>query len=305
MKGTIGITGGTGFVGRHLQDLLLKAGYDLVVFSRSTNNQLKRRGVRYAHWDPQAGQCDLSFFPDLTAVVHLAGAGVADKRWTKKRKREILDSRVIGTSFLIAQLRDHAPACKTLVTASAIGYYGPDRANGSQPFLETDAPHHDFLGNTCVAWEQASEPANAWLRRIVLRIGIVFGKDGGALKEFEKPQHYGVVPILGSGQQIISWIHVTDLCRLILWTLETEAAVGIYNAVSPNPLPHREVMRSIARSLGGFKIPAPVPAFFLEILLGEMAVEVLKSCRVSSDKVVESGFSFQFASLNDALNDLI
>lgn len=304
-KGIVGITGGSGFVGRHLQRVLVQAGYEVIIFTRSPEKQPRHEGVRYAYWNPAGQQCDLRHFGSLSAVIHLAGAGVADKRWTAARKQEIIDSRVEGTRFLVEQLRQYAPECHTLITASAIGYYGPDEASAEIPFTEESSAYNDFLGTTCKAWESASASAAGFLRRVVFRIGIVLGREGGAFPEFEKPQRMGVVPILGSGRQMVSWIHVTDLCRMFLWALEHESVGGVYNAVAPTPASHQEVMHTIARRKGGVKIPVPVPAWILNIVLGEMAVEVLKSCTVSSKKAQLEGYAFQFPRLDEAVNSLL
>src|SRR5688572_3546651 len=156
---TIGITGGTGFIGHHLSDLLLKMGYKVIIFTRDMHKVTRRESVKYTYWNPDQNKFDLSYFDDIVAVINLAGAGLADKRWTEKRKQEIVYSREHSTEFLIEKLREHAPNCKTLISASAINYYGPDR-KGAIPFHEDEPATHDFLGSVCERWEAAAHKAD-------------------------------------------------------------------------------------------------------------------------------------------------
>jgi uncharacterized protein len=287
----IGITGGTGFVGKHLADLLLGKGYEVIIFTRSAHKSSRKENLSYAQWDAQNGLCDIDALQKLDAAINLAGAGIADKRWTGSRKQEIRDSRVKGTDFLVEQLQKHAPNCKTFIAASATGFYGPDHA-GAIPFTE-DAPHsNDFLGNTCSEWEAASQKAAAFARTVILRFGIVLGKESGAFPKLAQPLSFGIMPILGSGRQMVSWIEIHDLARLIVYMLEQGNLSGIYNAVAQNPVTHLQLMKTIAYVKGGIKIPAPAPAFLLKLILGEMSEEVLKSSTVSAQKTTETGFQF-------------
>lgn len=299
---TIGITGGSGFVGLHLTNLLKKNGHRIIIFTRSPEKKKNSDHVTYAYWCPEENKCDLSALKQVEAVVHLAGAGIAEKRWTKKRKKEIVDSRVIGTRFLVSQLRSFAPKCKTLVSASAIGYYGPDRGGG--PFTENAVAYNDFLGRTCVAWEQEAEKANDFLRTVILRFGIVLGKEAGAYHELSKPIKFGIVPILGSGKQMVSWIHADDLGNLLQHAAINEELNGIYNAVAPEPVTHKKLMNTIAAEKGGPKLKAKVPAMVLKTLLGEMSEEVLKSCTVSGEKLLSTSFTHQYASIRDAVKNI-
>lgn len=304
MKKVIGITGGSGFVGKHLTQVLLSQGYEVVVFTRHPSHQKKKPGFKHAFWNPSQQKCDLRFFKDLHAVVHLAGAGVADKPWTAKRKREIKESRTQSTTYLVQQLREYAPQCKTFISASAIGYYGPDRADANVPFQEDAPPYSDFLAQTCVAWEEASKPAEVFLRRVIFRFGIVLGKERGAFSAFARPQKFGIVPILGSGKQMVSWMHVEDLCGLILQALNDNKIEGVYNAVAPQPVTHKTIMNAIATKRGGIKIRIHVPVPLLKLGLGELSTEVLKSCTVSGDKVASIGYQFQYPDITSAVGNL-
>lgn len=300
---TIGITGGTGFVGQHLKALLVRNGYKVIIFTTGSAQKPAENQVSYAHWDPQKGTIDTEALRELSGIVHLAGAGIADKRWTTERKKEILESRVTGTEFLVAQLKKHAKNCTTFIAASATGFYGPDR--DGKPFTEDAQPYNDFLGDTCRQWEDASHKAESFLRTVILRFGIVLGKDHGAFAEFVKPMKFGIMPILGSGKQIVSWIAIHDLARLILFALEHEQFKGVYNAVTPNPVSQKELMKTIAAIKGGIAIPAPAPAFILKIMLGEMSGEILKSCTVSAEKTVASGFKIQYPNLEGSIKAIL
>lgn len=301
----IGITGGTGLIGRHLSKLLAEDGYEIIVFTRKPDKNRKYiKNTTYAEWNPRKQIIDTTQLAKVQAMVHLSGEGIADKRWTEQRKTDILDSRVLSTNFLVEQLKLHAKQCRVLVCSSAIGYYGADNKN-PEAFKENSIPANDFLGRTCAQWEAASESAEDFTRRVILRLGIVLAKDGGAFKEFNKPMKYGIMPILGSGDQMVSWIHVTDVARMIRFAIERIEVSGTFNATAPLPVTHSNLVHSMARARGGIKIPIPVPAFLLKIMLGEMSIEVLKSCTVSSEKIKDEGFRFEFRDIETAVKDLL
>ena len=300
----IGITGGTGFVGRNLTALLIRKGYEVVVFTTRVGKQRKKKHIQYAHWNPENGACDLAAIKSLDVMVNLAGEGIADKRWREKRKKEIRDSRVKSTDFLVSHLNAYAPDCKALITASAIGFYGSDN-HYSESFSETSSPSTDFLGETCRQWEASSEKLSADKRRVVLRFGIVLGKGSGAFPQLANPMSYGIAPILGSGGQVVSWIEIHDLARLILYAIEHTGLNGIYNAVAPGHVSHRQLMHTIAEVKGGIKIPLHVPSALLKILLGEMSTEVLKSCTVSAEKILNAGFVFDHPDIDSAVRAIL
>ncbi len=300
----VGITGGTGFIGRNLTALLIRKGYDVVVFTTGVAKRRKKQHISYAHWNPENGACDLAAMKGVDVMVNLAGEGIADRRWNAKRKKEIRDSRVKSTNFLVAHLNAYAPNCKTFITASATGFYGADN-HYSDSFSETAPAATDFLGETCRQWEEASEKLNKNIRRVVLRFGIVLGKGSGAFPQLANPTIYGISPILGSGGQVVSWIEIHDLARLLLFSIEHPEVAGIYNAVAPGHVPHRELMRTIASMKRGTRIPVHVPSALLKILLGEMSTEVLKSCTVSADKIVAAGFVFEHPDIESAVKAIV
>lgn len=300
----IGITGGTGLVGRHLAKLLAGDGYEIIIFTRKPDRNYKYiKNTTYAEWNPLKKKVDTAQLAKVEAMVHLAGEGVADKRWTEQRKTDILDSRVMSTQFLVEKLKQHAHKCKVLVAASAIGYYGPDK--GGEPFTENEPPAQDFLGRTCMLWEEASAPVEDKMRRVILRLGIVLAKEGGAFKEFNKPMSFGVMPLLGRAEQVVSWVHVTDVARAMRFAIERIELSGPYNVVAPLPVTHSNLMYTIGRERGGVKIPIPIPAVLLKLALGEMSTEILKSCTVSPQKITDRGFRFDFRDIETAVKALL
>ena len=303
---TVLITGGTGMVGTSLTELLLSKGYQVIILTRKPQvSQIPN--LTYAVWDISKGYIDPSAIGQADAIVHLAGAGVADKRWSKKRKQEIVDSRVKSGALLVKYLSESSHQVKTVVAASAIGRYGPDTVQSLQHgFVETDPVDAAFLGDTCKRWEDSVKPIETLgIRLVTLRIGIVLNKEGGALAEFIKPAQFGMATIFGNGQQMVSWIHHHDLCKMMIHGIETAAIKGVYNAVSPDPTSNKDLIIAIAKKLRGFYLPIPVPALVLKIMLGEMSIEILKSAKVSSKKIEEAGFKFDYPNLHSALNDLL
>jgi uncharacterized protein (TIGR01777 family) len=293
------ITGGSGLIGSHLTHHLLQEGVQVVHLGRSKRNHV----VPAYQWDVEAGEMDVRALGGVDSIVHLAGAGVADKRWTPQRKQEILQSRVQSTALLFSTLKTHFHQVKTFVSASAIGYYG--FGNGNQIFDETSGPGNDFLSGVVVAWEKEVDALSALgIRLVKIRIGIVLSAKGGALKEMIRPIRWGMGAPLGSGEQFMSWIHIDDLCRIFTFALLRDELHGVFNATA-GWVTNREFTKKVAgilhRPLWLPSVPAPV----LRMLLGEMADMVLNGSKVSSEKIKKAGFSFKFENLSDALQDLL
>jgi uncharacterized protein len=310
---TVLITGGTGLIGTALTKALVQKGYQVIILSRSKKLST-RKNISYTVWDVNEQTIDEEAIKRSDYIVHLAGANVGEKRWTTKRKKEIVDSRVDSGKLLVKALKEIPNKVKAVISSSAIGYYGPDRlipgsslgGEGSKrPFIETDLPYNDFLATTVVKWESAIQPVKDLGKRLVLfRTGIVLSNEGGAFKEFKKPLKFGVASVLGSGRQIVSWIHIDDLVRLYIEAIENDKWNGIYNAVSSNPVSNRQLIKEIARQTKRFYVVVKVPAFVLKVVLGEMSIEVLKSTTVSSEKIQKEGFQFSFPTIQDAIKNL-
>ena len=305
---TVLLTGGTGTIGKQLTAHLLKKGYNVIIVTRKIppGNSVKT-GVSYASWNINEQRMDTAALQKADHIIHLAGAGVVDKRWSTQYKKEILDSRTKSSELLINSMNKIDNKIKTLVSASAIGWYGPDTTSSQQyGFTEDVLPNNDFLGTTCRLWEESVDHASSLGKRVVkLRTGIVLSRHGGALEEFKKPLRFGTAAILSSGKQIVSWIHVDDLCRMYTEAIQNPLISGAYNAVAPGPVSNKTLTLQLAKTIRNNSfIPVHVPAFVLKLMLGESSIEVLKSCTVSCKKIKDAGFTFLYPSIEVALNDL-
>ena len=300
---TVVISGGTGLIGKALTTMLTGQGYSVIILTRKPRQA--GNNVRYAVWDIKKGTMDESVIEQADYIVHLAGAGVVDKKWTEKRKQEIIDSRVKSGELLVRKLKTLPNKVKAFVSASAIGWYGEDPVvPNPRPFTEDMPPDKGFLGKACWLWENSVEELNESLIRLVkLRTGIVLSEEGGALAEFKKPVRFGIAAILGSGKQMISWIHIDDLCRQYLYAIENTSVSGVYNAVAPVPVSNKNLTLQLARRMkGNFFLPVKVPVFVLKLMMGDRSVEVLKSTTVSSEKMHRQGFTFLYPGIEAALN---
>jgi uncharacterized protein (TIGR01777 family) len=295
------VTGATGFVGPRLLRLLEQP----TVLTRNPDRAAGSIGHlagRIVRWDPLEGPPPPEAFDGIEVVFHLAGESVAEGRWTAQQKAKIRDSRVIGTRHLVAGMTRTDAGPRTLVSASAVGYYG-DR--GDEELTESSAPADDFLAEVCVAWEaEAEAAAERDVRVVTARTGIVLGAGGGALGKMLTPFRLGAGGPLGSGKQWMPWVHVADLARLYVHAAEMSTVAGPMNAVAPNPVRNSEFTKTLAQQLHR---PAflPAPYFGLRLAFGEFAQVLFASQRVLPRVALESGFVFQYPLLADALQDVL
>lgn len=305
---TILITGGSGLIGRSLTAHLTARGDNVIIVSRKPVENSQNPLVTYAIWNIEEQKINSDAIAKADYIINLAGAGVMEKKWTAKYKKEIVESRTKSGELLIKALKENSNNVKAIISASAIGWYGGDtkpllHANG---FIETDPADKNFLGETCKLWEESIEPVTKLNKRLVkLRTGIVLSSEGGAFVEFKRSLHFGIAAILGSGKQMISWIHMDDLCRMYIEAIENEKLSGSYNAVAPMPLNNKTLMLKLAKKMRGqFYIAIHVPQFLLKLILGDRSIEILKSATVSCEKIKEEGFTFLYPSIDAALKDL-
>lgn len=293
------ITGGSGLVGTRLTELLEQKGYTVAWLGRAKSS--KRTSFT---WNIEEQSIEAGALEWADAIIHLAGAGVADQRWTPSRKKEIFDSRTQSTQLLCNELTKMPNAVKAFISASAIGLYGFSLSN--HELDEAAEPGTDFLAHVVKAWEfEADRIARLGIRTCKLRIGIVLSEKGGALTEIAKPIKYFVGSPLGSGTQYVSWIHMDDLCQMFIHLLEHPELSGAFNGTGPYAVTNQALTKAIAHTLNRPVLPVNVPGFAVRLLVGEMADLILQGSHVSSKKIQNSGFTFTFDTLDKALNNLL
>lgn len=292
------IGGGSGMIGRHLTKHLLDRGYQVSWLSR---NPRTKSMVPSFYWNPSEMVMDQSALNNTEVVINLAGAGIADKRWTQKRKKLIIESRVNSNLTLLKHLQSDDTE-RIYLAASAIGIYGNrQEIVDEQTAIKGDA----FLVRSVRQWEAAiRNSTNSSFRTVIFRMGVVLSREGGAYPKLSQSMPFGIAPYFGNGKQIISWIHVDDLVRLFQHAIETPEMAGTINAVAPHTVSNKQFIQITKRFKSPYAIMIPVPAFALRILLGEMAATILDSTNVVSRKLSSSHFLFQFASLDEAVEAL-
>lgn len=294
------VTGASGFLGRHLIAALARQRHEVLRLGRRRPDP---GDPRQFQWDPAAGVLDPQALEGVDAVIHLAGQGIADRRWNAAVKQAILDSRVQGTRVLLDALAKRAARPRVFLAASAIGIYG-DR--GDEALDESSPSGTGYLAETCLAWEaETSKAAALGMRLVQARIGVVLGKDGGALKRMLLPFRLGLGGRIGSGRQYMSWITVQDLVRAFLHFLDRPRAQGVYNLTAPNPVTNAQFTASLGRALSR---PAllPMPGFAARLAFGEMAQHLLLGGqRVLPARLKAEGFEFESAFIGEGLNRVL
>lgn len=295
------ITGGSGSLGRRLIPKLCKNGHSVAVIGRSVHKELD---VPSFTWDLQKGMLDERALKDVTHIIHLAGAGIADKPWSPSRKQEIIESRVKPLQLLSDVLKNRNQRVEAIISSSAVGYYGA--VTSEKVFTEEDAPANDFLGSTCKLWEDAVKSFKPVAdREVRVRTGIVLMKGDGALPKLATPVRFGVGAAIGSGKQWMPWIHIDDMTSIYLHAVENKHMLGAYNAVAPENATQTKFIQRIGKSLNRPVFLPSVPKFLVSTVMGEMAKVVTEGSRVSSQKIMDSGFEFKHPQLQEALNDLL
>ncbi|MBK6273962.1 MAG: TIGR01777 family protein [Saprospirales bacterium] len=290
------ITGGTGLVGKRLTTFLQEKGYEVNILCRNPKQPNEYK------WNIEANFIDEKVFENAIAIIHLAGAGVADKRWTDERKQEIIDSRVKSTQLLFQYLAKGKHQIQSFISASAVGFYG-DRKN--ELLTEASSNGTGFLAEVCQLWENEVEKiASINIAVSKIRIGIVLSKDGGALPKLDFPIRFGIGAYIGNGKQFVPWIHIDDLCQIFYHLFEHKNQNSTYNACAPDVKTNKEMSKTIAHVLHRPFIPFPAPEFVLKTVMGEMAAMLLMSNNCTSKKIQQTGFVFQFPTLEKALENI-
>lgn len=296
------IAGGSGFLGTPLTRELMAKGHEVVVLTRGVARSAG--GIRQVTWPGAPGGSDNAWEREIDGadgVINLAGAGIADQRWSEARKLVLRQSRVDATRALVGAIRAAARRPAVFLSGSAIGYYGPQPDNGP-PLDESAPPGSDFLSTLAVEWEQEAQAAGELACRVViLRTGVVLARDGGALEKLTLPFNFFVGGPIGSGRQVLSWIHRADWIELVVWLLRRPDATGVYNATAPQPVTNTEFSRALGDALGR---PSwlPVPGFALKAIVGEMAgPALLAGQRVIPKHALDQGFTFQYPDIKSAM----
>ncbi len=295
------ITGGRGFIGSALAGSLAQAGYNVVVLSRRSGGE--EASITFDEWDGQTVGPWARHLDGAAAVVNLAGESLAEGRWTAERKQALLDSRVKSTQTLIKALEQTPQRPKALIQTSAIGFYGP---GGDEPFTENSPGGAGFLAEVCRQWEQtALSVESLGVRLVIIRLGVVLGRDGGMMKRLSTLFRRGLGGPWGSGRQWLSWVHLADVISAVEYFLHTPTAQGVYNLTAPQPVQVQVFARRLGEALHR---PALLrtPAAMLRLAMGEMADEMLLTGqRVEPQKLLQEGFTFRFPDLKDALKDIV
>lgn len=297
---TILISGGTGLVGRHLCEKLKEKDYQVTLLSRENHHDPDFPAYI---WSPEKNEIDRTALNTADYIIHLAGANIGEQRWTKERRQAIRDSRTKTAGLLFEKIKESRFRPQVFISASAVGYYGA--ITSDEIFAETDAPANDFLGETCRLWEQAADRfEQLGIRTVKIRTGVVLTKNGGALEKIVTPVKLGIGSAIGTGRQYLPWIHVDDLSSIYIKAIEDTQMNGAYNAVSPDYKTNSEFIRAVARILKKpFWFPN-IPTFVLKTMFGKMSEMLLNGSRISSAKIREAGFEFNYPDLDSALTNI-
>lgn len=300
MSKKVFVTGASGFIGKKLLPALLAAGYEVVAISRRVRDTSS--GVRWIVGDAMSVDDWQKQIDGAYGVINLAGEPIVGKRWTAEQKKILRDSRVLTTNHVVEAIEKSKKKPSVLVSASATGFYPK---NLDTAFDESARPGDDFLGMICQEWEDSAKVIESHgVRTVLLRIGVVFGPDGGALERMLPIFKLGLGGPIGSGNQWMPWVHVDDVVALVLFALANPGVAGPVNAVAPEPVQMKDLAAGLGRVLNR---PAflPAPAFALNLMLGESAQVVLDGCRAVPKAALDAGFKFKFSNLDSALRDIV
>ncbi|WP_293873054.1 TIGR01777 family oxidoreductase [Flavobacterium sp.] len=295
------ITGATGLIGTELVKSLLAKNHTLNYLTTDKAKIESKSNYHGFYWNPQEGKIDENCLYEVDAIIHLAGANIA-KRWTNKYKQEIIESRTLSSELLYNLIKKNHGSVKQLIAASGTAVY-PE--SFTQVYDETTTASEDsFLSNVVKKWEESVNRFEVLNIKVCkIRTGIVLSTIGGALPVMVKPIQMGFGAPMGNGKQIQSWIHIKDLVSLYCYVVENKLE-GLYNAVSPNPVTNEELTKVIAKTIHKSIWLPNIPKFVMKLILGEMSYLLFSSKNISSKKIMDKGFQFQFSKIDEAINDL-
>ena len=283
-------------IGNKLTELLIASGHSVGHLNRTATTN---GGIPTFHWDPLNGEIDDKSLQGVEVIIHLAGAGIADERWTKDRKKEIIDSRVKGAQMLFDACKRKDIMLKNFISSSAVGWY--PLIISDNRYDESSPPGTGFLAEVCQAWEKSADQFEEVAQVVTkLRVGLVLSKDGGVLSQIARPIRFYAGATLGSGRQYMSWVHISDVCGMFKHVMENNLG-GVYNAVGPEPMKNAEFIQTIADVMDKPILLPRIPEFILRTIFGESANLVIKGVPISSKKIHSTGYEFDFPTLNSAL----
>lgn len=289
------IAGGTGFVGKALIKHLLNCGYMVNVLTRR-NKISSTENIRYFEWDIKKGFIDEKAFERVSKIINLTGANITEKRWTEKRKVEIIESRTKAIDLLFTYVKTRNFSIDIFISSSAVGYYGA--ITSDEIFTEKSNNGSDFLASICRKWEKSAlQFESLGVATVILRKGVVLGRDGGICQKLAPLAKLGINTSLGNGRQYLPWIDIRDLVRLYEFILKTDELSGVFNAVSSEHIMMNDFSKTLLQSFGKTSFLPNVPAFIIKLLLGEMSVMLLEGSRASNEKIKQTGFQFEYSSI--------
>lgn len=293
------IAGGTGFVGKHLISFLAEKGYSINVLTRKQGSN-SSGNIQFFQWDIEKEYIDKKAFENVDTIINLTGANIGEKRWTEKRKSEIINSRIKSIDLLYRYVSEDNFNINTFVSSSAIGFYGAVTTN--EIFKETSKSGNDFLASVCQIWENTAMKFNdLGIRTVILRNGVIIGKNGGIYQKLSPSAKLGINVSLGSGKQYLPWIDIRDLVRLYEFILSNSKISGIYNTVSSEQITMNDFSKTLLKSFDKKSIFPNAPAFIIRLLFGKMSAMLLEGSRVSNEKLKGIGFSFEFDTIEKPL----
>ncbi len=293
------IAGGTGFVGKQLIPFLVEKGYSIHALTRNPRSN-SSENIRFFQWDIEQQYIDKKAFEGVEILINLTGANIGEKRWTNDRKKELIDSRIKSIDLLYQYILENKFNINTFISSSAVGFYGA--VTTDKTFVETSESGNDFLASVCQRWEATALKFNdLGIRTIILRKGVILGKEGGMVKKLSPLAKLGINVSLGSGKQYLPWIDIRDLLRLYEFILSNAQLNGIYNAVATDQITMNNFSKALLKSFGNKSFLPNAPAFVIRLLFGEMAVMLLEGSKVSNEKLKNTGFYFEFDTLEKSL----
>ena len=293
------IAGGTGFVGKQLIDFLVGKSYSIHVLTRKPSAN-STENICFFRWDVERQYIDKKAFEGVEILINLTGANIGEKRWTNDRKKEIIDSRIKSINLLYQYISENKFNINTFISSSAVGFYGA--VTTEKTFAETSESGNNFLASVCQKWEDAAlKFKDLGVSTVILRKGVILGKEGGMVKKLSPLAQLGINVSLGSGEQYLPWIDIRDLLRLYDFFLSNPQLSGIYNAVATEQITMNDFSKVLLKSFGKKSFLPNAPAFVIRLLFGEMAVMLLEGSKVSNDKLKSTGFSFEFDTIEKSL----